>query len=464
MITKTFPFNDDPINLFQFLKGRRHLFFLDSALRRSSQGRYSFLGFDPFRVVLYKGCNYLPALQKEFRQYSAITQKDSNGNNPTPFPYGLMGFFGYDLGLYLEKIPVNSTDDLLLPDGLFAFYDTVLTIDHVLKKLMISSSGLPEMTNSLRQKKAHERLNEMSRLLTDYQNEHRREAANKIKPLSDNNRLIFKSNFACQTYVRAVQKALEHIHRGDIYQVNLAQRFECPIALNLEKTMMLYKNLRALSPTCFGAYFDAGKFQILSSSPERYLTLSDNLLQTFPMKGTRPRGQTRRADMKNRRALQESAKEKAELLMVTDLERNDLGRVCRYGSVRVKTMRQLETYSTVFQATACVEGILKTNHDVFDVMSACFPGGSITGCPKIRAMEIIETLEPHRRGIYTGALGYISFTGRMDFNMLIRTILNCHNKLYFHVGGGIVADSIPQAEYEETLVKAAALRRAIETI
>ena len=273
-----------------------------------------------------------------------------------------------------------------------------------------------------------------------------------------------KSSFTEETYVQAVHRALKYIKKGDIYQVNLSQQFVWDGTGYPGKidALELYKSLRRLSPSHFGGYFDCGDFQIISSSPERFLSLDNRIVETRPMKGTRARGKTPKEDDELREDLLLSPKERAELLMITDLERNDLGRVCEYGSIHVKAERTLEQYETVFQTTATIEGRLREDKDCFDLLEACFPGGSVTGCPKIRAMEIIEELEPARRGIYTGAMGYVSFSGRMDFNVLIRTLWVRQKKVYFYAGGGIVSDSIAQDEYEEILVKAKAMRRCLE--
>jgi para-aminobenzoate synthetase component 1 len=267
-----------------------------------------------------------------------------------------------------------------------------------------------------------------------------------------------KSNFNKKDYLRAVIKAKRYIKEGDIYQVNLSQRFETQ---TLSSCAEIYKRLRKLSPSCFSSFLDAGDFQILSSSPERFLKLQGNTVITSPMKGTRSRGKTKKEDMLLKKELINSKKDKAELTMIVDLERNDLGRVCQYGTIKVNALRQLEEYNTVFQTTATVSGRLHKDKDRIDLLRACFPGGSITGCPKIRAMEIIEELEPNRRNVYTGCLGYLSFSGGMDFNILIRTILKKQDKVYFGVGGGIIADSEPESEYQETLVKAKAMIEAI---
>jgi len=264
-------------------------------------------------------------------------------------------------------------------------------------------------------------------------------------------------------YKIAVNKALDYIKEGDIYQVNLSRL--CVADLDGVPSEILGPSLFHLlleySPAAFSAYFDAGDMRIISSSPERFLKVRDDHVETRPMKGTRPRARGR-SDDSQRKALLNSTKDRAELLMITDLLRNDIGRVCRFGSVKVKRMRSLEKYKTVYQTTSTVEGRLKSGRDMFDLVRAAFPGGSITGCPKIRSMQIIDEIEPFRRGMYTGALGYMSFSGNMDLNILIRSMFLQRGQLSFHVGGGIVADSRPEAEYRETEVKARGMQQALD--
>jgi para-aminobenzoate synthetase component 1 len=266
------------------------------------------------------------------------------------------------------------------------------------------------------------------------------------------------SNFTKEGYIQAIKKAKDYIRKGDIYQVNLSQRFKTQTTYLASE---IYENLRKISPSFFSAFLDCGDFQILSSSPEGFLRLDKDYVLTRPMKGTRPRSLDKNLDKRLKKELLKSPKDKAELMMIVDLERNDLGKVCNYYSVKVESLRSLEEYSTVFQTTATIKGILHKDKDRIDLIKACFPGGSITGCPKVRAMEIIEELEPNPRGIYTGSLGYLSFSGNMDLNILIRTILKKEDKVYFGVGGGIVADSQPENEYAETLVKAKAMMQAL---
>jgi para-aminobenzoate synthetase component 1 len=269
------------------------------------------------------------------------------------------------------------------------------------------------------------------------------------------------SNFRRDEYLEAVQRVKDYIAAGDIFQANLSQRFEGPCAA---PGLAVYERLRAVNPAPFAAYLQYPDFEIISSSPERFLLVEGDRVTTRPIKGTRPRLEGDGAF--NRRMRQEllgSAKDHAELAMIVDLERNDLGRVCRYGTVRVSEHAVLETYPTVYHLVSTVEGLLyRQAHDEFSLIRAAFPGGSITGAPKIRAMEIIEELEPHARSVYTGSLGYISFHGRMDLNIVIRTMLKIGGRIYMHVGGGIVADSDPALEYCETLHKGKALFQAVK--
>ncbi len=457
-LLKSYDYADDGMDLVKIFADEPHLFFLDSSLSDSPRGRYSFIGFDPFFVFSSRGADSLESLRKEFNQYAVAFE-----NTPVPLCSGIVGFLSYDLGLKFENIKRQLVDDVRTPDCLFGFYDALLTVDHHQKKLYVTSTGFPEKNHNLIQRRAQERLQKITARISTH-----------LKPgggagdfsADTPGEELGHSNFTQLEYLIAIDRALDHIRRGDIYQINLSQRFSVhPMDFDWDvEPLELYKALRRRSPSYFGGYFDAGNFQIVSSSPEQFLRKQGSVIETRPMKGTRPRGETPAQDAKRKNDLLASPKEIAELLMVTDLERNDLGRVCEYGSVRVKDLRRIEEYKTVFQATSAIEGKIRYDKDCFDVLKACFPSGSVTGCPKIRAMEIIEELEGRRRGIYTGSLGYISFNNEMDFNVLIRTMLVTKREISFHVGGGIVADSVPQKEYEETLVKAAAMRQALHSV
>jgi para-aminobenzoate synthetase component 1 len=455
-LIKSFDFQGDPLRLLDLFAGEPHPFLLDSNQLDSRRGRYSFIGFDPFEVFKGSGKDALALLKQRFMNY-----REGPRRSPTPLTCGVVGYLGYDYGLYQEKIRLRAKDDLGLPECCFGFYDCILTVDHSGQKLYITSSGFPEKGESLRQKRAEERLQYILKKFSSLETPspltlRHCSAPSGIPPLE------LLSNLSREEYLSAVRKALGYIEAGDIYQMNLSQRFTCAAEGRNTDPLEIYRFLRRLSPVSFGGYFDAGCFHLISNSPEMFLRLRGRRVQTRPMKGTRPRARDPREDRRLKSEIEQSAKDKAELLMITDLERNDLGRVCAYGSVRVKETRTIEEYNYVFQAVSLVEGTLQPGQDCFDLIEACFPGGSITGCPKIRAMEIIETLEPTRRGPYTGSLGYIDFAGNMDLNILIRTLLHCGEKIHFQVGGGIVADSTPEGEYEETLVKARAMQACLE--
>ncbi len=443
---KSFDYKGGAFSLFEAIKDKANPFFLDSSLRKYGLGRYSFLGCEPFYVFKGQGKGALKELRELLERYKLKIPK-------TDFPFfgGAVGYFSYDWGLSLEGIESHKKADLFLPDVFLGFYDVVIAIDHWKKKLFVFSSGLPENSGLSAKKRSGERLKQVVGLLSQRYNRKRISAGTEQCPVPT-------ANFTKEEYLTAVNKAKEYIRKGDIYQVNLSQRFSAQSRISPDE---LYASLRRESPGGFSAYLDCGDFQILSSSPERFLCFDGKKVYTRPMKGTRPRGQDSQSDRRNKENLLKSPKDKAELLMIADLMRNDLGRVCEYGSVKVRSLRNLEAYSTVYQTTATVEGVLHKDRDRIDLLKACFPGGSITGCPKIRSMQIIDELEPTRRGIYTGALGYLGFNGGMDLSILIRTILKKGDKIYFQAGGGIVADSRAESEYQETLVKAKGMMKAI---
>lgn len=445
-ILKSYKLKQGPFSIFRKLKAQRNCFFLDSSLNPGPLARFSILGFEPFYILASKNQPAFLRLRQLLEEY-----RFSPPGISLPFLAGAVGYLSYDLGFCLEeKIIRRPKPDLGIADLYFAFYNSSVILDHRQDKLYIFCCGAPEKNPSVAAALAKENLKKIEKLLAGptVSDAH----FEKGQPLG------LSSNFTKAAYIRAVKEAKEYIRQGDIYQVNLSQQF---CAGTNYPAFDIYRRLRSLSPSPFSAYLDAGFCQILSSSPERFLRLNRNMVTTRPMKGTRPRLGDLSKDRPLRRQLIESAKDKAELMMIVDLERNDLGRVCDYRSVKVDKLRQIEEYSTVFQATANISGCLYKDKDRVDLIKACFPGGSITGCPKIRAMEIIEELEPSRRSIYTGCLGYLGFGGDMDLNILIRSILKIKDKLYFGAGGGIVADSLPEAEYEETMVKAKAMIEAV---
>ena len=444
-------------------------FYLESSLDTYNLGRYSFFGIDPFLTIQCKDgfiTQYEEGIKRSFRgnvfdQLRSLLDKYrlNTKNEKISFPFlgGAVGFLSYDLGFCLEKIYRKNFDDLKIPDLWLAFFDVILCIDRYKDKVLIFSSGFPETSPRLRKKRGNCRLKDFLNRLNDIN------VADNLfsKRWGSNRNYELKSNFNHTDYIKAVNKSLDYIVRGDIYQINLSQRFYTKTDLSSEQ---LYMNLKNVFPVPFGGMLKTEDFSIISGSPERFLKYDGRFLITRPMKGTRPRSRNGILDRKFKKALENSKKDKAELLMIVDLERNDLGKVCDYGSVKVESLRNFEEYSTVFQTTSQIRGRLYSEMDRVDIIKACFPGGSITGCPKIRAMQIIEELEPNRRGIYTGSFGYFGFNGNMDFNILIRSFFKKNRDIYFSVGGGIVYDSKPESEYQETLVKAEALKKALKDI
>jgi len=449
-ILNSYKLKIDPAVIFEVLKEEKNCFFLDSSLKmQAGLGRYSFLGIDPFYLFSTKNKDPFGVLKTLLGKYRISAPKES-----IPFLGGAIGYFSYDLGFILEeKLKIKREEDLDIPECFIGFYNTAIIIDNLKDKLHLCAVGFPERNYFSARALCRKNTEKIRRLLYL--------AGNKRRLNYKDNRARkpeLKSNFTKAGYLSAIKKAKDYIRAGDIYQVNLSQRFQAETSLSAPD---IYRKLRRASPSCFSAYFDCRDFQILSSSPERFLSVDKDKVFTRPMKGTRPRGATRIEDAFLKKDLLKSSKDKAELTMIVDLERNDLGKACAYNSIGVDKLRAIERYRTVWQTTAQISGRLKEGKDRVDLLRACFPGGSVTGCPKIRAMELIEELEPTRRGLYTGSFGYLSFSGSMDLNILIRTILKKENKVYFGVGGGIVSDSCPEDEYRETLVKAKAMVEAL---
>jgi para-aminobenzoate synthetase component 1 len=361
-----------------------------------------------------------------------------------PFRGGLIGFYGYDLAPSIERLPRRCDADSRLPDIRFALYDQAITFDH-------ATGTLDLWVADFLGDGPHETERRLRRL---------RDAVfhDESGPPAPSRLGRVESNFTKDAYLAAVGRALEYIRAGDIFQVNLAQRFE---ARGDVEPLDLYLRLRATSPAPFSALLRWDDLAVVSASPEWFYQTRGEHIITRPIKGTRPRGRTSEEDARLASELRASPKDRAELTMIVDLERNDLGRVCRYGSVRVTDPLTVETFAQVHHLVATVEGRLRAEARPIDIVRAVFPGGSITGAPKIRAMEIIDELEPVRRGLYTGAIGYYSF-GASAFNIPIRTLIAEGDRAHYHVGGGIVADSDPEAEYEETLHKGRGLRAVLE--
>ncbi len=424
----------------------------------SSQARYSFVTAGPFLTFRSWGsrCEVAggPGAQTQFGNPwhlldSLMSRYELLDEPDFPFPLGgCFGFWGYDLKNFVEpKLRRRAINDLELPDCQVGFYDSLVAFDHWLGKTWVVSTGL-DASGARSQQRAKECLERWVAIASE--SAESGSTAGAAGCNSPTEQSTVRTSLAEAEFVSRVVRAQEYIRAGDIYQVNLSHRLSADW---LASAWTLFQRLSAVSPAPFAAYLDCGEFQIASSSPEQFLRLSGSHIRTRPIKGTRPRATDATRDAQLSYELQTSAKEMSELVMITDLLRNDLGRVCEYGSVQVPELMRLEKYPQVQHLVSTVEGRLRRDVTHFSAFASCFPGGSITGAPKIRAMEIIDELEPLARGPYTGALGYLGFNRESQLSILIRTAL-CHNgRAHFNVGAGIVADSNPEAEYEETLAK-----------
>lgn len=446
----------DPIELFDKVHHQPWALFLDSATH--SQGilgttnRYSYILFSPFKTFQVKNKNILDPfklLKQELLRYKLPAIKDL-----PPFQGGLAGYFGYDLCHYLEDIPYPQIDDMDFPDLAVGLYDCLISFDHSLKKSWVVSTGFPELNLNQQTIRALERTGEILEILHAPTKTQR--LANKA-PISFN---VPVSNFTQDSYIKAVEKAKNYIREGDIFEVNLSQRFKAKLPDHLD-TYTLYKNLRHFNPAPFATFMRLEDTVLASSSPERFISLNSNIVETRPIKGTIRRGQTPSEDKSLMAFLENSKKDHAENVMIVDLMRNDLSRVCEPDSIHVEKLCGLETYATVHHLVSVINAQLKEEYHALDLLYATLPGGSVTGAPKIRAMEIIAELEPNRRGPYCGSAGFISFSGDMDTSILIRTYAIKNNTITYQAGGAVILDSDAQTEYEETLHKSYALTQTL---
>ncbi len=461
-----------PESLAEHLRGVPGLVLLRSALFDSPRARYSFLAARPFLTFRSFGsrCELCSAERTDLQfgnpwhlldslmsRYELLDELD------LPFPLGgCFGYWSYDLKNFVEpRLTRRALNDLELPDCCVGFYDSLVVFDHHLGKTWIVSTGL-SADGSRSERRATEQAETWRKRFCPEQHcssmlRAHADAQNRIAVANDS--LTISSNLTREEFLSLVKKAQAYIRAGDIYQVNLSHRLRAPF---FPSGWRLFQALSSVSPAPFSAYFDCGAFQVVSSSPELFLRLSGSHIETRPIKGTRPRSHDPTRDAQLTYELQTSSKELAELVMITDLLRNDLGKVCEYGSVQVPELVRLERFPQVQHLVSTVEGRLRSDVTHFGSFASCFPGGSITGAPKIRAMEIIDELEPVTRGPYTGAMGYLGFNRESQLSIAIRTAVCKGGAAYFHVGAGIVADSSPEAEYEETLAKGRGFYEALK--
>ncbi|MFP4313266.1 MAG: aminodeoxychorismate synthase component I [Alphaproteobacteria bacterium] len=440
------------LNALEVFKRVQHLpysLLLDSADEAHPDARHSFVACMPVEMIEAKNGIIVVTNAKEqktiedtdpfsFVQKRLQHYRLSVLQNPElpPFHGGAAGFFGYDLGRSIENLPEHSKDNPEMPDMTIGIYDQVFAWDHQTRTGML-------ITHSDSEQKAEVKQQHFLNLLEQ------KAPSFDFEGLD----IEWNSNFTQERYEEQVQKIIDYIHAGDIFQANMSQRFDADLPQDFD-AFAHYTSLREISPAPFAGFFNLGNIKISSSSPERFLTVRGEQVETKPIKGTRPHVEDEVLDTVYRNSLENSEKDRAENIMIVDLLRNDLSKVCRGDSVKVPKLCELESFKTVHHLVSTITAKLRQGYNALDLLRACFPGGSITGAPKIRAMEIIEELEPTRRSPYCGSLGYIGFDGNMDTNILIRTLIFQDNKVSFQVGGGIVADSNPQEEYEETLTKA----------
>lgn len=443
-------FDEDLLSIYKKIRGKNS-FILHSSMNDKILGRYSFIGFEPFltikskdRDIFINGKHYngnpIKILKKRISLFKSIRHKEL----PLFFG-GAVGYFSYDISHFFEKLPKNAPDDLKIPDMYFLFINKSIIFDNLKNELFIVVLG----------NDYEKSLNKLIRIKKIIKGKAKKDMQGKKIQCSP-----LKSNFKKSEYLKSIEKIKEYIKAGDTFQVNLSQRMEAGISGD---SLSIFENLIKINPSPFSALMEFGDFSIISSSPERLVRLENGIVSTRPIAGTRPRGKTPEEDLRLEKELRSSIKELAEHTMLVDLERNDLGKVCDYGSVKLTETMIIEKYSHVMHLVSNIIGKLHKDKDQFDLLKAVFPGGTITGCPKIRTMGIIEELEPTARGPYTGSLGYFNFAGDMDFNIIIRTLLMKGNKIYTQAGGGIVADSVPEEEYKETLYKAQAMIKAIKS-
>jgi len=481
-----------PVSVYERFRTTKTLLF-ESVKGSETTGRYSFIAIEPFLEFKVKnsvvavscgeaaGCNDLQIIDKRplgrLRRLLLSYPQEKDPRLP-PFQGGAAGLISYDFVHYLERLPRTATDDLQIPDAHFFLIDRLFAFDHVegkayaivcpgarragLEVLEQWSTGTPVEDGHPDPSRAgmYDEAGEPLRRMVDEYNRAGYDVEDEVIP-ERHGRADIVYEMTKGDYMDMVARAKEYIRAGDIFQANLSQRLSAGTGAS---PWRIYSILRLINPSPFSAFVDFGDYQIVSSSPERLIRLKDGIAETRPIAGTRPRGTTAVEDERLRADLLLNEKERAEHIMLIDLERNDLGRVCSYGTVRVDELMITEDYSHVIHIVSNVRGVLSAGRDAFSLLRAAFPGGTITGVPKVRCMEIIDELEPVVRGPYTGSLGYIAFNGDMDMNIIIRTFVIKDGRAYVQAGAGIVADSVPEREYYESLKKAEALLSTIERL
>lgn len=453
---------DTPVSAYLKLDQSDYSFLLESVEGAERWARYSFLGQDPYLVITSKDGQAAIEENGNSRTEAGdpleILKKHLNEFNPAVLPDlpsfqgGAVGFLSYDAIRYIEEIPKNAAEDLIFPDGIFMLTDTILVFDHLKHKIKVVVNAKINGESAKVYDKATAKIEKIISKLNQLQ-----PATALSEP--ENPPEKTESNMSKEEFVKIVESAKEHIRAGDIIQVVLSQRFKT----NFEdkNPFDIYRLLRTLNPSPYMYYLTFKDLKLIGCSPEALVKVTDGLVTTRPIAGTRRRGRNEQEDFSLEEEMKNSEKEKAEHLMLLDLGRNDLGRVCEIGSIMVDEFMKVEKYSHVMHMVSSVSGRLASDKDAFDAMKAVFPAGTVSGAPKIRAMQIIDELEPTLRGPYAGAVGYFSFSGDLDSAIAIRTIVVKDGQAYVQAGAGIVYDSDAQQEYKECLNKARALLKAL---
>ena len=463
---------ETPVSAFLKVSERSgYAYLLESVESQENVGRYSFLASDPSMVFESKNrrvtLTHFSKGAKTKKSYICVDSPlDELKNLFGGFKFvpvkglprfcgGFIGFIGYDMVRFFEKLPDKNPDELKVPDCTFMLSDTLMIFDHVNRKIKVVANAILRDMTERGLKKSYSAavllINQMVHRLS-------KPLAKVAEPQETKGPIKVTSNMTKNEFCQAVRKAKEYIRKGDIIQVVLSQRFKMKLK---NKPFDIYRSLRAINPSPYMFYLKLSDLTLIGSSPELLVRCEDGTVETRPIAGTRPRGKDEQEDAQLIKDLLSDGKEKAEHLMLVDLGRNDLGRVSQYGSVKVSEFMGIEKYSHVMHIVSNVTGRLKANKDALDALVSCFPAGTVSGAPKIRAMEIIDELENTRRGPYAGAIGYFSFSGNLDSCIIIRTMVIKNNIVYIQAGAGLVSDSRPQREYQETVNKAKALFEAV---
>jgi len=488
VVTRSIDLKKEPEEVFALFSRRPGCFFLDSALSSHELSRFSYIGSDPFHTIKSRGqvMDIVEGKKVSHQKGDPLTALGAAlkrfqipaGSPLVPFIGGAVGYMSYEIGRLTVGVPLAANDDLGLPEMNFNFYRSLLAYEHKTRRWFAAAADFSGGRGPSVRKRLGSDIEKLSAIALGEDKPAAaapaREAPSEPPdsapspgddlgpgsetPVNTDGPFPFSSSLSRDQFMEGVARIRDHIAKGDIYQANLTQRLRAALPAS---PVDLYLALRRVNPAPYGCYVDMGDCILAGQSPELLLSVRGRNVETRPIKGTRPRGKTTEEDEKLIRELRDSGKDMAELVMIADLERNDLGKVCRPGTVEVVDTARLESFSTVHHLVSLIRGELDPDRSMADVLRAILPGGSITGAPKKRAMEILDSIEPVARGPYTGAIGLFGLDGTVDLNVGIRTFVIRGDDVYFGVGGGIVADSDPAAEYEETMDKARGLLEAL---